>query len=114
MNTTREEKVLRPSFRICNPGRHRGARWFGDLKLDRSARFLLKNQRARRHDLAMADIAHPQRHEVTSSRLAIYSQIEQREISPTMGYLKPDASAQSPVGQLQTSALHYCLPNSGR
>jgi hypothetical protein len=46
VNTAREEKVLRPSFRIGNPGRYCGARWFGDLKLDRSAGFLLKNQRA--------------------------------------------------------------------
>jgi hypothetical protein len=76
VNTAREEKILRPSFRVRDLGRHCGARWFGDLKLDGSARLLLKNQRARRHALAMADVAHPQGHEVASSKLAIDSQIE--------------------------------------
>jgi hypothetical protein len=76
VNTAREEKILRPSFRVRDPGRYCGARWFGDLKLYGSARFLLKDQCARRHDLAIADVAHPQGHEVASSKLAIDSQIE--------------------------------------
>ena len=62
-----------------------------DLKLDPSVRLLLKNQRARGHDLAMADVAYPQGHEVARSKLAINRQIEHREISTTVGDLKPDA-----------------------
>jgi hypothetical protein len=59
-----------------NPGRYCGARWLGDFKLDGAARLLLKNQRARRHDLAVADVAHAQGHEVACSKLAIDNQIE--------------------------------------
>jgi hypothetical protein len=92
VKTAGEEKVLSPSFRVGDPGRYRGSRWFGNLKLDGSARFLLKNQRARRHDLAMADVARPLGHEVATSKLAIDGQIKKREIATTVGDLKPDAN----------------------
>jgi hypothetical protein len=86
-----------------NPRHNRLPRWFRDFELDWAPCLLLEHERTRRHDLAMADIANSQLHQITSSQLAVDRQIEQSKIS-------------APSGDLQTYAdcpnlfeLEWCL-----
>src|SRR5450432_3508176 len=92
MDATRKKIVLGFQFRIGNPRGHRRACRLSNLELDWSAGFLLKNEGAGRHALAVADVAYPQLHEIARTELAINSRIEEGEISTSTGNLKSYAN----------------------
>ena len=75
-----------------NPRGYRRACRLRYLELYRSAGFLLKDEGAGRHALAVADVAYPQLHEIARTELAIDSQIEEGEISTSTGNLKSYAN----------------------
>ena len=68
-----------PSFRSpaggLYPRSHGLSGLLRNLELYRSAGFLLKDEGAARHALAVADVAYPQLHEFARTELAIDSQI---------------------------------------
>jgi hypothetical protein len=57
-------------------------------KISAAPSLLLEHMRTRRHDLAMADIAHSQLQQVTSSQRAVDRQVEQSKISAPSGDLQ--------------------------
>src|ERR1700686_5671784 len=75
-----------------NPRRFRRACRLRNLELYRSAGFLLKDEGAGRHALAVADVAYPQLHEIARTELAIDSQVEEGEISTWTGNMKSYAN----------------------
>src|SRR3981081_4222426 len=75
-----------------NPRGYRRACRLRDLELYRSAGFLLKDEGAGRHALAVADVAYPQLHEIARTELAIGRAIEEGEISASTGNLKSYAN----------------------
>jgi hypothetical protein len=84
--------VLCFQIRMGNPRRYRRACRLRNLELYRSAGFLLKDEGAGRHALAVADVAYPQLHEIARTELAIDSQIKEGEISISTGNLKSYAN----------------------
>ena len=80
MYAARKQEILRLQSGLGNPRQHRLPSWFGDFKLDRAPCLLLKHERTHCHYLAVADIAHSQLHQITSSKLAVDRQIEQSQI----------------------------------
>jgi hypothetical protein len=75
-----------------NPRGYRRACRLRNLELDRSASFLLKDEGAGRHALAVADVACSQLLEIACTEFAIDSQIEEGEISASTGNLKSYAN----------------------
>ena len=92
MDAAWKKIVLCFQFRMGNPRGYRRACRLRNLELYRSAGFLLKDEGAGRHALAVADVAYPQLHEIARTELAIDSQIEEGEISTSTGNLKSYAN----------------------
>jgi hypothetical protein len=66
-------------------------RLFGDLELDRPAGFPLNDRGTVSHLAANANVVDAQAHEIAPAQLAVYGQIEQREVAPASLKLEPNA-----------------------
>ena len=109
MDAAWEKIVLCFQFRTGNPCGYRRACRLRNLELYRPAGFLLKDEGAGRHALAVADVAYPQLHEIACTELAIDSKIEEGEISTSTGNLKPYANRPY-LFEFEWRLLAYELP----
>lgn len=88
MDAAREQEVvgLQPSeldpllYGVTGSGR--------DLKLNRSLGLVLHHDSSRGNLVAVADVAHLQRDEVASAKLAVDAQVEEREFADPVLHLK--------------------------
>ena len=86
------EEVLSVSWdRIGKPIANCCSRLFGDLELDRPARFPLDYRGSVLHPVPDAHVAYPQPHEVAAPQLAIDGEIEQSKVASALFKLEPDA-----------------------
>src|SRR5512144_3035939 len=79
--SAREQILLRLQVCLRDPGRRGVARGLSDLELYRSMRLPLHHNGPGNDAAALRYIAHAERHQVTTSKLAVNRQIEQRKLS---------------------------------
>ena len=95
-----EQKVIGGQPGLFDPLGNRLPGVFGNLELDRLMSLLLHDYRAGLHLAAVGDIGNPQFEQITASELAVYRQIEQRQVTGLSGQL--EASSDRPdLGELQ-------------
>src|SRR5437016_4422315 len=106
-----KEELIGLQMRVCDPGRDRVPRLFGDLKLNRSLGLLLHDNRARSNVTALYHVVHmepdPNRTHVT--RTLLDREIEQRDLSASMIELQSNPDGPD-FFQLQWRLLTERLP----
>jgi aconitase B len=70
---------------MIDPTEHGLPSLLGDLELDRPLRFLLHDDGTMENALALRDILHAKTHQVTAAKLTVDRQVEERQISQTLG-----------------------------
>src|SRR6266404_6393109 len=83
-HTARKEKLLRLQMGRRDPGSDRVPRLLGDLKLHRSLRLFLHDNRARGDMTALDHIANPKPDQIATAQLAVDGEIEQRKFTGSM------------------------------
>jgi hypothetical protein len=53
--------------------------------------FVLHDDRARRHSVAMSHVLHFQLHQVTAAQFAVDGQVKHRDVSDSLGQLQANA-----------------------
>src|SRR5208283_800399 len=83
-HAARKEKLLRLQMGCRDPGSDRVPRLLGELKLHRSLRLLLHDNRSRGDMAALEHIANPKPNQIATAQLAVDSQVEQRKFTGSM------------------------------
>jgi hypothetical protein len=84
-----EEVLAGSEMRLLDPGGDRLPGLLGDLELHRPVRLVLHDHGARQDRLALGDVQNTQAYQVTAAQVAIYGEIEQRQITGLSGELEP-------------------------
>ncbi len=87
--STREQEVFRSKFGIFDPRAYRFPGWLGDLELHRSGSFLLHDDGAGCHPLAMTDVANLELDQIAGPQLTVESQVKHGQFPDSMFELQP-------------------------
>jgi len=89
MHPAGEQEVIRTKVGQIDPAGHGLAGWIGEFKLNRSSGLLLDHVRPCRRSISVGHIADPELDQIASPKLAVDSEIEEREVASTAGQLEP-------------------------
>ena len=81
MHAAREQEALGLQASALDPRLDHLTGWRRDLKLHRTLRLLLQDDRPRGNSIAMAHITHSQLHQIAGAQFAIDAQVEQCEFA---------------------------------
>jgi hypothetical protein len=90
VDAAREHVVIRLQPRLLDPLLNGISGGWGDLELNWSTGLVLHDHRPRRHCVTVADVAHLEADQITTSELAVDAQVEQGKLAYSALHLQTD------------------------